>query len=224
MNNLGLVLDAIIVLIIVLCIFFSARRGFIRTLIEGIGYVTAIILAGVISNPIAEFIFSNTVGPYLTNTLTTLFTEKSFEVVNDMPQYLEWLMKLSSISVDEITASLESGIAFAVDNFMSSVKPFIINVFVVALFAMTTVLVMMVARIIAKKVNNKCRESSLAKVNRFLGGSIGAIKGIALSICFAFLVSMCILLSGGGFWFITEETLESSYICKTILDCLSMLF
>ena len=48
------ILDAIIILIVLFYVFISAKKGFVRTLIEVVGFVAAIVIAFTVSTPIAE--------------------------------------------------------------------------------------------------------------------------------------------------------------------------
>ena len=50
------ILDAIIVLIIVITVVLSAKKGFVCTLIEVIGLIAAIVIAISLSSPISNFI------------------------------------------------------------------------------------------------------------------------------------------------------------------------
>ena len=51
---MNIILDIIIVAIVVICVFLSAKRGFTRTIIELVGFVAAILIAINLSTPVAN--------------------------------------------------------------------------------------------------------------------------------------------------------------------------
>jgi hypothetical protein len=77
--------------------------------------------------------------------------------------------------------------------------------------------------IVAKRVNNLCKETAFNKPNLIIGGLIGLLKGTVISVLFTFFVGFCIALTGKGFLIFTNDALESSYICKFILETFSRL-
>ena len=55
---MSIILDLAILVIVILAIFIGYKRGFIRTVINLIGYIAAAFLAHVVSLPISQFIFN----------------------------------------------------------------------------------------------------------------------------------------------------------------------
>lgn len=221
---MGLILDGIIIIIILLCIIISARRGFIKTLIEAIGYVVSVCTALFAASPLAVLTYDKGIKPLFTTYLTEVLTKHANDISNNLPESFVKLMGIFSLTIEEINDSLVSGVDYAVPLIMNEISPFITNAIEAAFFTMIIVLLMIVARIIAKRVDIKCRDTSFGKTNRTIGGSIGLFKGMAFSVAFSFGVSLLALVSDNGFWIFTEESLEQSYICEFILDILALIF
>ena len=51
---MNFVIDLIVVAIIAVCAVVSAKRGFVKVLVEAVGFVAAIILTFTISTPLSE--------------------------------------------------------------------------------------------------------------------------------------------------------------------------
>ena len=75
---MSIILDLIIVFTILLFIIMSARKGFVRTLIEVVGFVAAIAVALSISTPVSDFIYEKTV--------TTIMSK--FSILNSILDFL----------------------------------------------------------------------------------------------------------------------------------------
>ena len=62
---MSLILDAIVLAIIVLCIVIAAHRGFVRTLIDVVGCIAAVVIAISFGNVISGEIYDRAVSPQL---------------------------------------------------------------------------------------------------------------------------------------------------------------
>jgi len=67
---MGIVLDLIILAIIGLCAFFAAKKGFVSTLLECVGFILAIILAVNLAGPIAAFTYDSAIKPSVVDSIT----------------------------------------------------------------------------------------------------------------------------------------------------------
>lgn len=221
---MGLFFDGIIILIIVLSIFLSARRGFIRTLIEAFGYLFAVVSALWLSTPAARYIYFNCIEQFLVGAFKDHFVALAEDASADMPTVLTTLLNLAGVTEDKVATALVDGVSSAAVSLVEFIEPHIINMLSVAICTIIAILIMFAVRFLARKINEKCKDNMIGKTNRVLGGVIGAIKGIAFSVLFSLLVSFSILVVGDTIPFLSEETLETSYICRWTLDFLASIF
>ena len=91
------ILDGIILLIVLLCIISSYKKGFIKSVLELLGFVAAIILSFYISAPVAEFVYDKTIEPAITTTLIDTANEANNNFYESVPDYIKTLLDKSSI-------------------------------------------------------------------------------------------------------------------------------
>lgn len=215
---MGLILDCIIVLIIALCVFLSARYGFIRTLIETVGYFLSFIVATLVADPVSKLLFTKIVEPFLQSAIENTLTDAADDLFENLPSYFSTLLKMAGLDNDSLSEMLTAGISSATVSLMNAFEPYIINMICAALTAMLTVLLIVLVFLLAKHVNSLCKDTSFGKTNRVIGGLIGLLKGIVISILFVFFVGLCVAVTGDGFLIFTNEAIDSSYICRFIFE------
>lgn len=148
-------LDLILVIVIGVSAYLSARRGFVRTFIEAIGFVVAAVLAFVVSTPFANLTYDKLIEPPLTKLVSSEVTktlENEFgelsnfeinsevidefktqfngslnEVVNSLPSSIQNLIKGSGIAPEEILQNTEE-IAQKEDNVENATQRLILNI------------------------------------------------------------------------------------------------
>lgn len=232
---MSFVLDIIVVLIIALFVFLSARRGFVRTLIEVVGFVLAAVLAFSLSAPITTAICENGIKPIIEEATLSALDDAPFEDVaettegiwDELPDFVVNVAEAAGITKGTVKESISNtasqtahGVATHItDNiFIPIVSNIIKTIVTFLLFLAFIVLVMFLARIINKLFSGFI----LGKFNRILGGALGAIKGAVIAAIFCLLFSIIVKLSPNGVLSITTETLDSTYIFSRILDIFSL--
>ena len=60
---MSVVLDIIVLAIILVTVFLSAKRGFVRVLIELVGFVAAVFISFTISTPLADMTYDKIIEP-----------------------------------------------------------------------------------------------------------------------------------------------------------------
>lgn len=108
----SLLIDLILLIIIGISVYFAARRGFVRTFIEAIGFLAAGILALTICTPLANTTYDKMIEPPILE-MATEQVDASFEdTLEKIPdfeinskEYNEFKEKMNG-SIDEIFASL----------------------------------------------------------------------------------------------------------------------
>lgn len=231
---MSIILDLIVIAIIALFSFLSAKKGFVRTLVEVAGFVLAAVLAFSLSTPISTSISENTVMPIieeatvsaLENVSTDNISQATDNVWDQLPSFVLSAAESSGITKDSISDHLSAssektieGLSTELSNrvFLPIVSNVIKTVVTVILFVVLLVLSIFLARIINRLFSGVI----LGKLNKTLGGILGAIKGAAIASIFCLAVSLIADLTKGDFLSITTETIDSTYIVSTILNLLS---
>ena len=60
---MSIVLDLIILAIIIITAYISAKKGFVKVLVETVGFVLAIVIAFTVSTPLAEITYDKFIEP-----------------------------------------------------------------------------------------------------------------------------------------------------------------
>ena len=103
------ILDGIIILIVLVTVFLSAKKGFVRTLIEVVGFFIAVWVAFTFSSPIANAMYDKIVEPIVVKSV-----ESSVETV------VEGTEAITSNAVDAIWDKMPS--IFTGNSFLSISK------------------------------------------------------------------------------------------------------
>ncbi len=221
----GIILDIIIIAIIALCIFLSAKHGFVRTFIEVAGFVAAFFIAFTISSPLADITYDKIIGPSITSKVE-LAAENGTDTVassvwNSFPDIIKNHSSLIGVSEqsfsNRVNETLSSGVSdTAVKISQNVAKPLITKV--VSAFYCTAIAVILIilSKFLARALNKLFNVSIIGKINSALGGIIGIFKGLAFSFVFCVIISIVVLLSKNGFWIFTPQNIEMSNLFKLL--------
>ena len=233
---IGIIIDLIIVGIIFLCARKGAKDGFAKTLVGFFAFAIAIVLAGILSAPVANLVYDkavrepvettvyNAVSENLAGDTISGTTEQISSFVNDavdkLPSFikgvtgiedkkesvLQSVTELNSVDVRQITD----------DIVLKYVAPVVIKILSVLAFVALFVVLIFVCKLLSKGLKLVNKLPLIGRLNAFLGGVLGLLKGavIALIVCW---VLVTFTNDGGSILkIITAETIESSLVLKTI--------
>ena len=219
------ILDAILVLIILITVFISAKKGFVRTLVEVVGFVAAIFIAFTFSSPIASAVYGKMVEPVIVKTVENVSTDTANTasdavdaVWQKMPSFVTDSNFLG-LSKENISQQVEIETANGVTELADSVsnsfaKPVITKLLSVLISVILVVALIFVVKIVAKYINKLFSFSLIGTINKALGGILGLVKGIALAVVFCMIITLIISFTKNGFLIFTYDAIHSSYIFK----------
>lgn len=222
------ILDAIVVLIILFFAFLSAKKGFVRTLVEVVGFVAAIIVALALSTPVADFAYDKAVEPVVTKTVEAAVSEGAANansavdaVWNKMPTFLTESNFLN-LSKESITATINEEVTTGTAELASTisdsfVKPAVTKLLSVLISVILVVVLLFVVKILAKYVNKLFTFSVIGDINKTLGGILGIVKGAAVAVVFCLVISLILSFTKNGFLIFTYDAINSSYIFKFLM-------
>ena len=221
----GIILDIIILAIIAVCIFLSAKHGFVRTLIEVAGFIAAFFIAFTVSSPLAGMTYDKIIEPSITSKVEQA-TESGVNAVassvwNSFPQIIKNHSSLIGVSEqsfsNQVNETLSSGASdTAVKISQNVAKPLITKIVSAFYCTIIAVVLIIVSKFLARALNKLFNISIIGKINSALGGVIGVFKGLAFSFVFCVIISIIVLLSKDGFWIFTPENIQLSNIFKLL--------
>ncbi len=224
---MSIILDLIIVLIVLLFVFLSAKKGFVRTLIEVVGFIAAIVIALSLSTPIADFIYDSSIQPIVANTVESAVSEGGSNVNeavdsvwNKLPAFLTE-NNFFNLSKDTISSTVStqsnataSQLTTTIDSF---IKPAVSKLLSVLISVILVVMLLFIVKILAKLVNKLFTFSVIGDINKTLGGILGLVKGAAVAVIFCMIVSLVLSFSKNGFLIFTYDAINSSYLFKFLM-------
>lgn len=225
---MSFVLDAIIFLIILLFVFLSAKKGFVRTLIEVVGFVAAIVIAFSFSSPIANITYDKIIQPSVVKTVENVAndgisstTDAVDAVWEKMPAFITE-SSFFDLSKSNITATVqnqaaESSAQLAQNISDSFVKPVTTKLLSVLISVILVVILLFVVKILAKYINKLFTFSVVGDINKTLGGILGLVKGAAVAVIFCLVISLVLSFTKDGFLIFTYDAINASYIFKFLM-------
>jgi len=221
-------LDLIVVAIVALFIFISMRKGFVCTLIEMLGFVIAIILANIVSTPLANLTYDKAIEPAIISSVQESQNEgvesASDTALNAMPSFVKNIVGLENATSafqnevsDNINDGTEAAVKIASQNVIKPKITRYISMFYIMI--LTTVFIFLVG-FLAKFVNKLFSFSVVGKVNKILGGVLGCGKGLFIAMVFCTVISLLVSFSNGSFLFFTKSAIDDSLLFNLL--CISV--
>ncbi len=222
---MAFLLDVIVVLIILLFVFLSAKKGFVCTLIEVLGFFVAFFIAFSISTPIADSVYDN-------------FLEQKF--ISKMANAAQYDFKNAEIAVDKATQQLpnivtsneyfehskqeilqevskqnvNTGNQLATIISDSFLKPVMVSLISTIIKLVVLIILLFVIKFFAKTINKLFNFSVIGTLNKTLGGVLGLFKGTFFVIILCLVVDLTLSITKDGFSIFTTDTINSSYLFK----------
>src|ERR1035437_1226249 len=166
MNIGSIILDALLVLIVLFVAWRSAKRGFVRTIIEMVGYVLAIIMAFAVASFLSEQIYESLVRPSIVKSIEANLGEyniddnlsKTFNnIKNNIPNYMLTAAGYNSDTENKISEEIlnsKNGVSTAAINIADTLaKPAMIYILNIILIFVLFFLFMLIVRFLAKTIN-----------------------------------------------------------------------
>lgn len=218
-----LLYDAVVVLIILLYMTSGARKGFVSTFIEMIGYVVALIGATYLSTPLASATYQRFVAPSLVEKVSDSINSSSgiqealtalAGFMDKIPEYISKMFHLDgAISSEGLTGSVSEVAQTIVDK---AVAPSMILLIRSIYFIIIFFIVVIIAKICSKFFRKLYRIPLVGPVNRVLGGVLGIGKGIIVLLIITTVIGFFIVFSAGGRWYMNESVIDDTLLFSKI--------
>lgn len=192
---MSIILDIILVAIFAAYVFFAAKKGFVRTLLELVAVVAAIFLSFQISPVISQTVYDGFVEKEIVATLEEQIsenvdalsvTEKTNAVLDSIPDFAVSLAASAGVEISTIKEQISSQKIDSQNLAQSLVdkiaEPIVVGALTIIIFILLAVVLMIALKFVAKLVSKLFDIPLVKSVNRSLGGVLGAIKGVLVVI------------------------------------------
>lgn len=223
---MGILIDVIILAIILVCVFLSAKKGFVRTAIEVAGFIIAILISLAVSKPLSSFVYDKTVEPGVINAVSDASVDSTKNAADTLweklPEFVKVNAQAEGITADTVSQRLtensDGGIKAAAKTVSSNIiKPVFVSVVSFAVSAALFVVLMIVVRFLARLLNKFFSFSIIGKMNSALGGAIGLIKGVLVATAVCMVISSVVSFTTNGFLIFTEDNIGKTYVFKFLV-------
>lgn len=225
---MGIVLDFIIVAVIGLFVYFSAKRGFIKTAIELVGFFLALYLSITLSGIISEQLYENFVKDSLVEKVETVAnenvkvtTENFEEAFNTLPDIVVSLGERYGVSKEGLSEYIvnQSNTSNFAENIVDyAAKPVFVNVFKIVLYVVLFLVLSILVKWLARILNKMFNIPIIGGLNKTLGGVIGFIKGLVICCALCIGISIIVSLTKNGFLIFTQQNIDDSLIFKFLTE------
>jgi uncharacterized membrane protein required for colicin V production len=218
---MSFIIDLIIVAIVLVTVLISAKKGFVRLVVEVVGIIAVLIFATAVSTPIADYTYQNIIEPPIVSSANKIVIDSSEEKVDDVFENLPPFVKANADSfgitrekVKEtiVDTSGEKTEEILLKISQDLVKPVAMTVLEAFYAVIIILLLSVVVKIIANLLNKAFSFSIAGKLNTSLGGALGAVKGLVIAVIFCKIVTFIIPLTPNGIWIFNSENLAKTFI------------
>jgi len=223
---MSFLIDIIILAILVITVFISAKRGFVRTAIELLGFILAFIISTNLGAALADLTYDKAIEPPIINVVVENGTEEVGSAVDkvweSLPDIISDNAEFFGVSKDYLTQKLNDGTQITetvlTDISQNSIKP-IVSRFLSTLYTLIIfVILLVIVGFLSKFINKLFSFSIIGKLNRFLGGLIGIPKGIVYVLIFCLVLNLVLYFFPNGLWIFNRENTEKSYLYNLLVS------
>ncbi len=226
---MGIILDLIIVAIIAVTAIISAKQGFVKTVIEVVGFLLAIYLSFTLSTPVANFVYDKAVEPTVVTAIEQGIDDAATNTVQSvhekLPKFIKNNLEFFGVSDEELTGHVNSSAAGGASSIAATVSekvvaPIVVSVVKTIVSVVLFIILLFVVRILAKLINKLFSFSLVGTLNKVLGAVLGAVKGTIFAAVFCAVAVFVGALAGGKIL----EAVDNSYICGFLNTLLGINF
>lgn len=219
------ILDLVIIAIIVITMFLSAKRGFVRVAVELVGFIVACFLTFTISTPLSDMTYDKIIEPTVIESVSNVTEATSEQLSNGIWENLPNIVKDNSEMFKISKESLDSNLSSNINNGTESaaktasqniIKPVATKILSLLYSVVLLIALMFIVKLLAKLLNKLFSFSVVGKLNRILGGIIGIPKGIIIVVVFCMVVSLIVSYTTDGFLIFNKESINNSVIYNFI--------
>lgn len=182
---MSLAIDAVFVVVVLVCTVWGLKKGFIKSLLGFIGYVIALLAAISISNWLAAFVYDSflrevfiqKISSVLTDGAAATAAEQAEKLLEALPGFVANALVNQGVTAESLEGTLAGSVAAIAPQVADMISPVVINlmriIFTVVLFSVLLFLV----RVLVRAVGSVFRLPVLRQMDSLLGGAFGLLSG-----------------------------------------------
>lgn len=219
-EDMGIILDLIFLCIAVAAIVVAAKKGIVKTVLDIVAFVLAVVLSAQLATPFAEGVYDAFLGESLQNRVEEALPEDSGSadvgvILEGLPDFVTDYLESTGFNADALSQHLAGGAnaAEAAQQITDEVvRPVCIAALGAILFLLLCIVLLAVFKIVADWVSKLFKIPIVKTLNQGLGAVLGAVKGLLIVVIVSLLLLVVAPHIGGGF----ESMVSDSYIVEQV--------
>lgn len=227
---MAILYDVALILILAIIIFLGYKRGFIRTVVSLVGYVVSAVLAFLVSQPIANFIFD----AFFRNSAIDMISAEVNKISagQTVPQLLdtaiaaipEKITALASgyVNIDEVKQTILASAPTAGDLSVTVVDqvigPIATLVMQTAIFFVLFLVFCIVVKLITRALKIVDKLPVVGQANAVLGLLVGIVQAVVFLFLFTCVIALIVQLSGNQLEYINQDVIDKTYIFRLLYE------
>lgn len=205
---MSLVLDVILVVIFAAFVLTAAKKGFVKTLLELVASILAIVLAYQFSPLVAQGAYDAVVKENLITTIeeqidekfdTSTATKKAEVTLDAIPEFMVSLASSAGVDFNHIKSKIASE-KFSSANIATELvekvaEPIVIGALTILSFMILAIVLLFALKFLANLISKLFNAPIIGTANKLLGAVLGACKGVVVLI---FLCTVLNFIFAGG--------------------------
>ncbi len=207
---MSLVLDIILVVIFAAFVLTAAKKGFVKTLLELVASILALVLAYQLSPLVAQGAYDGIVKESLVTSIeeqldenfnTSTAAKKAEVTLDALPDFVVSLASSAGVEVSDIKAKISSE-KFSSENLATELvekvaEPIVVGALTIVAFMLLAILLLFALKFLAHIISKLFDVPIIGTANKLLGALLGACKGVIV-IVFICTVLNFIFANGDG--------------------------
>ncbi len=227
MSTPALILDGLVAVCVLVLVITAYRKGFLRTLVQGVGHLASCVVAFVASRALAEACYKLFFRDRLISAIEKAVEDKAADVglgekldaaVDALPKLLQTALAAAGINAETLSDQVsgqvaESARALSVSITDGVLYPILYMLLQGLLFLVLFAACMVLVHCLTKVLKGAERLPVIGTVNSLLGAVMGAAE--ALVVLFVAAVAVRLLLDvTGGFSWLNENIVGQTYLFR----------
>lgn len=181
--SISQIIDVIVILLVISMVLTSYRKGFVRSVVELVGYVVAVVAARILCMPAGDWIYAH----FFRSEAGSLVSKYLASLASGAGEGLGSLLSQYHISPEVLPSQLAGGAAVTSGTASSALMSAVVDPIGLAVcrglaFAVIFFLVLWAIGLVAAMSQSLNRIPVLGAVNRLFGAGVGVVKA-ALLLC-----------------------------------------
>jgi uncharacterized membrane protein required for colicin V production len=222
-----IVIDLIVVAIFAVMILISAKRGFVRVVVETVGILAVLVVVAMSVNPLADVTYQKVIEPPIINSTSEVVFNSSSDAVESVWESLPTFVtenvdefgitkeKIKEVVVSEGKADAKE----TLENISQKlIKPAVVTVLEIFYAVILILLLSCIVKLLAGIINKAFSFKKIGKLNTTLGGVLGVVKGFVTALIFCNIVELAIKFIPNGIWIFSSENIAKTYLFNLLTN------